>query len=406
LIRLQGPVFLGMLGRVKYPNSGAQSVFTVLFASFLVLCGLKMTAQTTVLTFTHGGLNRTAQVYVPPVAQPSDSLPLVLVLHGFTQSGTTMLNSAGFNALAQQYRAIIAYPNGVNNGWNTLSGMPGASTADDVGYLLALADSIRVRWGTRYHRLYSCGFSAGGFMSYRLACERPDRFEAIASVAGTMSNAAFAACQGPPLQPAYRVRLMHIHGTSDAVVSYSGGSGNVSADQCVQAWVSRSICPGSPVTIALPNTNTGDGSTVEQNTYSPCAPLGPVGSASAAIPGRVVFLKVQGGGHTWPGNTAPLFGLGNVNQDIAASARIMDFFLGGAATFTNDNLESIVPSNLSWQETLRVLQESSSPGDGLWDLWGRPCNPDLVPQGQIYWTRVSGIVRKWHPTEYFYLINY
>ena len=90
----------------------------------------------------------------------------MLVLHGFTQSGTTMLNSAGFNALAQQYRAVIAYPNGVNAGWNTQSGMPGASTADDVGYLLTLADSIRARWGTRYHRLYSCGFSAGGFMSY------------------------------------------------------------------------------------------------------------------------------------------------------------------------------------------------------------------------------------------------
>ncbi|MFM8959073.1 MAG: hypothetical protein ACKOKH_02310, partial [Bacteroidota bacterium] len=67
-------------------------------------------AQTTTLTFQHGGLTRTAQVYVPPAAQPSDSLPLVLVLHGFTQSGTTMLNSAGFNALAQQYRAVIAYP--------------------------------------------------------------------------------------------------------------------------------------------------------------------------------------------------------------------------------------------------------------------------------------------------------
>ncbi|MFM7588312.1 MAG: hypothetical protein ACKO55_04280, partial [Bacteroidota bacterium] len=135
------------------------------------------------------------------------------------------------------------------------------------------------------------------------------------------------------------------------------------------------------------------------NTYAPCAPLGPSGSASAAIPGRVVFLKVQGGGHTWPGNTALLFGLGTVNQDIAASARIMDFFLGGAATFTNDNLESIVPSNLSWQETLRVIQASLSPGDGLWDLWGRPCYPGHVHQGQIYWTRVSGIVRKWYLTD-------
>ncbi len=375
----------------------AQVFLKTLFSVFLLCLAFFAGGQTTTMSFQHGGLNRTAQVFVPAGAQPSDSLPLVLVLHGFTQSGTTMLNSAGFNALAQQYRAVIAYPNGVNAGWNTQSGMPGASTADDVGYLLTLADSIRSRWGTRYHRLFSCGFSAGGFMSYRLACERPDRFEAVASVAGTMSTTAFAACQGPPLQPAYRVRLMHIHGTSDAVVNYSGGNGNVSADQCVLAWVNRSICPTSPVITTLPNTNAGDGSTVEQNMYSPCAPLGPVGSASAGIPGRVVLLKVQGGGHTWPGITTPLFGLGIVNQDILASARIMDFFLGVAASSTtNNDLENVSPLIISWQQTLQAIHESSVQGDGLWDSWGRPCDPRLVHQGQIYWTRVSGIVRKWH----------
>jgi hypothetical protein len=91
--------------------------------------------------------------------------------------------------------------------------------------------------------------------------------------------------------------------------------------------------------------------------------------------------------------------LGNVNQDIAASARIMDFFLGGAANSKIDEIEYFDPWNPSWQETLRTLQASSSPGDGLWDLWGRPCNPGLVHQGQIYWTRVSGIVRKWYLTD-------
>ena len=356
-------------------------------------------AQTTTLTFQHGGMTRTAQVYVPPGTQPSDSLPLVLVLHGFTQSGSTMLNSAGFNALAQQYRAVIAYPNGVNNGWNTQSGMPGASTADDVGFLLTLADSIRFRWGTRYHRMYSCGFSAGGFMSYRLACEHPERFEAIASVAGTMSTAAFSACQAPPLPPAYRVRLMHIHGTSDAVVSYGGGNGNVSADQCVQAWVTRSICPASPVTLALPNTNTGDGSTVEQNTYEPCAPLGPAGSGSSAIPGRVVFLKVQGGGHTWPGNTALLFGLGNVNLDISASAQIMNFFLGAGTTSIPPEFPEDDWKSMPWEEVLKTLARSDRPEDGLWDPMGRRVPPSKLLNSQsesgLWITRLKGNTQKW-----------
>ena len=359
----------------------------------------RVEAQTTTLTFSHGGMNRTAQVYVPSGAQPSDSLPLVLVLHGFTQSGTTMLNSAGFNAMAQQYRAVIAYPNGVNAGWNTQSGMPGASTADDVGYLLTLADSIRARWGTRYHRLFSCGFSAGGFMSYRLACERPDRFEAVASVAGTMSTSAFAACQGPPLPPSYHVRLMHIHGTADGVVGYAGGNGNVSAEQCVQSWVSRAQCPSQPVVQTMPNVNTSDGSTVEEFLYAPCAPLGPVGTSGAGRPGQVVFLKVTGGGHTWPGNTAPLFGLGNVNRDFQATARIMDFFLGTGATATNPEPPNLPQKNPTWVEVLAGLAESKDPWEGLWDSWGRkyPVNRfgPLDPVAGPWLTRFQGQTKQW-----------
>ena len=377
----------------------AQAFHKSLFSVFLLCLALFAGAQTTTLAFQHGGLARTAQVFVPAGAQPSDSLPLVLVLHGFTQSGTTMLNSAGFNVLAQQYRAVIAYPNGVNAGWNTQSGMPGASTADDVGFLLTLADSIRTRWGTRYHRLYSCGFSAGGFMSYRLACERPDRFEAVASVAGTMSTTAFAACQGPPLPPSFHVRLLHIHGTSDGVVSYAGGNGNVSADQCVQSWVSRAQCPSQPVVQALPNTNTADGSTVEEFRYAPCAPLGPVGTTGAGRPGQVVFMKVTGGGHTWPGNTAPLFGLGNVNRDFQATARIMDFFLGSGAAATNPELPNLPEKNPTWSEVLGGLSQSKDPSEGLWDFWGRrypvyPSNHGDYETG-LWLTRFQGQTTKW-----------
>ena len=101
------------------PNKASLGIhdlgFRFFFTMTCLLGAFGLYAQTTTLSFLHGGVVRTAQVYVPPATQPSDSLPLVLVLHGFTQSGTTMLNSTGFNALAQQYRAVIAYPNGVNN---------------------------------------------------------------------------------------------------------------------------------------------------------------------------------------------------------------------------------------------------------------------------------------------------
>ena len=356
-------------------------------------------AQTTTLAFNHGGLNRTAQVFVPPGALPSDSLPLVLILHGFTQNGQTMLNSTGFNALAQQYRAVLAYPDGVNAGWNTQSGIPGASTADDVGYLLALADSIHARWGTRYQRLFSCGFSAGGFMSYRLACERPDRFEAVASVAGTMSNTAFAACLGPPLPPTFHVRVLHIHGTADGVVSYAGGNGNISAEQTVQSWVNRSQCPNQASLVALPNLNTVDGSYAEEYTYAPCAPLAPPGHLGSNRAGKVVFIKIIGGGHTWPGNTAPFFGLGNLNRDFQASARMMEFFLGGGTTSVSDDADQNQGLAGHWKDILSKLEHSTSPDDGVWDALGRRVSLSTfhhpTPMTGLWITRHGGETRQW-----------
>ena len=155
----------------KTPISIALAIILFCNAFYLILTR-ELLAQTTTLAFNHGGLNRTAQVFVPPGALPSDSLPLVLILHGFTQNGQTMLNSTGFNALAQQYRAVLAYPDRVNAGWNTQSGIPGASTADDVGYLLALADSIHARWGTRYQRLFSWTFPMVAF------CTNPKSMDA------------------------------------------------------------------------------------------------------------------------------------------------------------------------------------------------------------------------------------
>jgi hypothetical protein len=150
---------------------------------------------------------------------------------------------------------------------------------------------------------------------------------------------------------------------------------------------------------ALPNTNTADGSTVEEFRYAPCAPLGPVGTIGAGRPGQVVFMKVTGGGHTWPGNTAPLFGLGNVNRDFQATARIMDFFLGSGATATNPELPNLPEKNPTWSEVLGGLSQSKDPSEGLWDFWGRrypvhPSNHGDYDTG-LWLTRFQGQTTKW-----------
>ncbi len=113
-------------------------------------------------TITHDGITRDHILYVPSGYVAGTPTPLVFVMHGFTQSASAIMNVTGFNDLAEQEGFLVAYPNGVNNGWNTNSPLPGGSTADDVGYIGALLDSLQDQYSVDSTRVYACGFSAGG----------------------------------------------------------------------------------------------------------------------------------------------------------------------------------------------------------------------------------------------------
>ncbi|MFM9052751.1 MAG: PHB depolymerase family esterase [Bacteroidota bacterium] len=311
-------------------------------------------------SFVFDGINRSYIVYAPGSYVPGSSLPLVFVLHGFTQSAQNIMDVSGFNQVADTGNFIVVYPNGVGNAWNTNSGMTGGSTADDIGFISALTDTIFSQYGVDTTRVYSCGFSAGGYMSHRLACESPRCYAAIASVAGTMSTAAYSACI-----PSRPVPVLQIHGTADAVVSYNGGVGGVGVDDVITKWTTIDICPATPYVVQLPNTNIFDASTVESSLYGPC-------SSNT----EVKLLKVVGGGHQWPGTTALLGGLGTINRDINASGEIWSFFRNKTCnTISTYVMEHETEKIIILPQGDGLVQLSTSSGQvlsySLFDLNGR-----------------------------------
>jgi len=256
-------------------------------------------------SFSYEGLNRTYTVYLPASYSQGDHLPLLLALHGLTQTGNNMMQFTDFNTYADQYNFIVVYPDGINNSWNV--GFSGGSTANDVGFLSALIDTLHLDYGIDLNRVYSTGFSNGGFMSYRLACELTARIAAIAPVAGTMTDVALGSCQ-----PSRNIPVMHIHGTNDFVVFYNGGFGNASVDQVLTWWRNFSNCPANAVIVDLPDL-VAEGSTVQTYTWAPC---------DDSV--EVMHYKVINGGHTWPGSVG-VTGVGNTNRDISASDEIWKF---------------------------------------------------------------------------------
>lgn len=300
----------------------------------MLMASFPLRAQTNG-SFVFEGTTRNYIVYVPSGHNIQNPAPLVMVLHGFTQTAQAIMNYSDFNTYAEEHNFIVVYPNGIDNSWNV--GVGGGSTANDIGFLSALIDTMNMQYAVDLERVYAAGFSNGGFMSYRLACELNSRMAAIASVAGTMSNTSFDACEPDRTFP-----IMHIHGTSDFIVSYNGGFGNKSVNEVIDFWVANNNCPENPEITQLPDL-VQEGSTVEQHTYSPCDDAT-----------EVVLLRVINGGHTWPGATGNS-GIGNTNHDISASEEIWNFL----SRFTNPLVTStIVPK----RTTLAVFPNPTQSG--------------------------------------------
>jgi polyhydroxybutyrate depolymerase len=110
---------------------------------------------------------------------------------------------------------------------------------DDVGYLSDVIDEAVAERPIDPDRIYLFGHSNGGFMSYRMACERADRIAAVAVLAGS---------DGPGVdgcRPTEPVSVLHLHGTDDEVIGYDGGTITTTfpgAQETVARWVARDGC--------------------------------------------------------------------------------------------------------------------------------------------------------------------
>lgn len=175
---------------------------------------------------------------VPATFDEGRAYPLVLVLHGYGANGFVQQAYFGAGALATRGEAFVLAPDGTTdqNGRQFWNADPvccdfGNLDPDDVAYLGGLVEDVIDAWPIDPDAVYSIGHSNGGFMSYRLACERSDLFSAILSLAG---NAASVPCQ-----PARPVSVLHIHGTADDVVPLAGAAPSVGQ------WAGLDGCTGA-----------------------------------------------------------------------------------------------------------------------------------------------------------------
>ncbi len=298
-------------------------IVVVIFLS-LVFTNEIWTQSTILGALVHDGKTRNYRIHLPPNHNKDVALPLVFNFHGYTSNAFEQELYSGMNQVADTARFIVCYPDGINNAWNV--GWAIGSTADDVGFTAAMIDEFYIKYGIDKSRVYSCGMSNGGFMSYTLACRLNDRIAAIASVTGSMIPNGMATCK-----PDRSVPVMEIHGTSDGTVNYNG-TPQISAPipDVLKYWQENNGCDQLPIITQVPNISTADNTTSEKWTYTNCKD----GS-------QLIHFKVNGGGHTWPG---AFINIGITSQDFNASAEIWKFFKQFSVNMPSSLLDNISPT--------------------------------------------------------------
>jgi polyhydroxybutyrate depolymerase len=165
-------------------------------------------------TLSSGGVAREYTLHVPAAKQAKPAL--VLVLHGAGNDGHSMQSLTQFDKVADAEGFVVAYPNAVggkSGGWELGCCDARNRARNDMRFLAALIDRLAADEGIDRKRVYVTGFSLGGAMSYRLACEMSSRVAAIASGGGFEYLS-------KPCRPDRPVSVFEFHGTLD----YYGGS--------------------------------------------------------------------------------------------------------------------------------------------------------------------------------------
>ena len=212
-------------------------------------------------SFIYGGPagSRRYFVYTPIGYTLEARVPMVVMLHGCTQTPADSAAGTAWNPLADQQAFIVVYPEQTFED-NPLScwdwflpehQVRGSGEAGVIGGITQQVIADDTRWNVDPARVYLAGMSAGGAMAVLLGASYPDLYAAVAVHSGLEYQAATDAAAARPAmtdggpdpvrqgQAAFDAMDRHgrsvpsivFHGTADSVVNPING------DQVVRQWM-------------------------------------------------------------------------------------------------------------------------------------------------------------------------
>ena len=253
-------------------------------------------------TLVSDGRMRSYIVYNPPDRE--GALPLVIVFHGFGGNGDGIRLHTQFDVVARQFGFRVAYPDAYSD-WAEGCDCSQADLdgVDDVLFTSDLIDAVDEELGVDRTRVFATGFSQGGLMAYKLACDLSDELAGVAAVAASMAVPLAEYCS-----PAEAIPLMVLLGTEDTRFPWEGAydrgvESMMSADSTMRFWAAANGCGSGDRVVELEYTGESSAIEVWRESYAGCP-----------IHAQVVLYRLEGAGHIWP------------QQGFPASWNIAEFF--------------------------------------------------------------------------------
>ena len=206
---------------------------------------------------------RPYKLYVPS-SYVGQALPLVVMLHGCTQTPDDFAVGTRMNALAEERQCLVLYPaqtRAANRSrcWNWFKRTDQHRDAGEPAIIAGMTRDVVNRYRIDARKIYVAGLSAGGAMAAVMGTAYPDLYAAIGIHSGLASGAAHdlpsalaamrgrhASASGGSAAPgsAPRVPIIVFHGDRDKTVHPRNGEHVISEGSGGDAVVEHGRVPG------------------------------------------------------------------------------------------------------------------------------------------------------------------
>lgn len=159
---------------------------------------------------------RVYRIWMPERHEASRPVGALVFAHGYMADYRRTTQNPALLDLARKLGIALIGAKSKFEGW-ALPGSPaGTRGVDELAYFDSVLDDAAARFPIDRKRIVMSGFSAGGMMTWTLACHRSGDFAGFIPLSGTFWRPIPEACRNPVAS------IVHIHGDNDVTVPLGG----------------------------------------------------------------------------------------------------------------------------------------------------------------------------------------